>query len=117
MIRRTGEYTVDAKEQMRGGEGSVKIEHYWHPGTEMKAANRLFAKLTLQPGSSIGFHQHSEEEEVFVILRGAAETDDNGIKTVLNAGDTILTGNGAGHSIKCVSQEPLEVLAVISCYK
>ena len=117
MIRRTGEYTVDVKEQMRGGEGSVKIEHYWHPGTEMKAANRLFAKLTLQPGSSIGFHQHSEEEEVFVILRGAAETDDNGIKTVLNAGDTILTGNGAGHSIKCVSQEPLEVLAVISCYK
>ncbi len=117
MIRRTGEYTVDVKEQMRGGEGSVKIEHYWHPGIEMKAANRLFAKLTLQPGSSIGFHQHSEEEEVFVILRGAAETDDNGIKTVLNAGDTILTGNGAGHSIKCVSQEPLEVLAVISCYK
>jgi mannose-6-phosphate isomerase-like protein (cupin superfamily) len=117
MIRRAGEYTVDVKEQMRGGEGSVKIEHYWHPGTEMKAANRLFAKLTLPPGSSIGFHQHSEEEEVFVILRGSAETDDNGVKTVLNVGDTILTGNGAGHSIKCVSQEPLEVLAVISCYK
>jgi mannose-6-phosphate isomerase-like protein (cupin superfamily) len=117
MIRRAGEYTVDVKELMRGGEGSVKIEHYWHPGTEMKAANRLFAKLTLQPGSSIGFHQHGEEEEVFVILRGVAETDDNGVKTVLNMGDTILTGNGAGHSIKCVSQEPLEVLAVISCYK
>lgn len=117
MIRRSGEYAVDVKENMRGGDGSVKIEHYWRPGTEMKANNRLFAKLTLQPGSSIGFHKHDDEEEVFVVLRGSAETDDNGHQVVLNAGDTILTGDGGGHSIKCVSQEPLEVMAVISCYK
>jgi len=117
MIRRSGEYKFDIKENMRGGDGSVKIEHYWHPGTEMKASNRLFAKLTLQPGCSIGFHKHEEEEEVFVVLRGSAETDDNGHNVVLNVGDTILTGDGSGHSIKCISQEPLELMAVISCYK
>jgi mannose-6-phosphate isomerase-like protein (cupin superfamily) len=117
MIRRSGKYAFDVKENMRGGKGSVKIEHYWHPGTEMKANNRLFAKLTLQPGGSIGFHKHDGEEEVFVVLRGSAEADDNGHKTVLNTGDTILTGDGSGHSIKCISQEPLELIAVISCYK
>ena len=117
MIRRSGEYKFDIKENMRGGEGSVKIEHYWHPGTEMKASNQMFAKLTLQPGSSIGFHKHEDEEEVFVVLRGSGETDDNGHKSVLNVGDTILTGDGSGHSIKCISQEPLELMAVISCYK
>jgi mannose-6-phosphate isomerase-like protein (cupin superfamily) len=117
MIRRKGEFKLDLKEKMRGGEGTIKIEHLWDPKTDLKANNRLFAKLIVEPGGSIGFHQHENEEEVFVIISGQAEADDNGVKVILNPGDTILTGNGAGHAIKCVSLEPLEMLAVISCYK
>jgi len=117
MIRRAGEYQVDIRTEMRGGDGEVKIEHLWDEENELKAETRLFAKLTLAHGCSIGFHHHDDEEEIFVIIKGAAEADDNGQKVVLNTGDTILTGNGAGHSIKCISAEPLEILAVISCYK
>jgi mannose-6-phosphate isomerase-like protein (cupin superfamily) len=117
MIRRAGSYEVDIRKEMRGGDGQVKIEHFWDEANELKADTRLFAKLTLEPGCGIGFHNHYDEEEVFVIIKGTAEVDDNGEKAVLNAGDTILTGNGAGHSIKCISDEALEVLAVISTYK
>ena len=116
MIRRNGEYRVDIREEMRGGSGKVKIEHLWDTEKELKANNRLFARLTLEPGCSIGFHHHEGEEEVFVITGGRAEADDNGNVVILNAGDTILTGDGGGHSIKCVSDEPLEILAVISRY-
>ena len=116
MIRKNGEYTVDIRENMRDGEGKVKIEKLWIPGEDLKANNRLFAKLTLESGCSIGFHQHDDEEEVFVILAGKAEADDNGKTVILEAGDTILTGDGDGHAIKCVSNENLEILAVISGY-
>jgi mannose-6-phosphate isomerase-like protein (cupin superfamily) len=34
----------------------------------------------------------------------------------LNPGDTILTGNGDGHAIRCIGDEPLELIAVISTY-
>lgn len=34
----------------------------------------------------------------------------------LGPGDTILTGNGDGHAIRCVGDEPLELIAVISTY-
>lgn len=117
MIRKRNEYAVDIREKMRGGDGSIKIEHIWSPEKDMQAKNRLFAILNIEPGNSIGFHNHDKEEEVFVILRGTAEVDDNGKKAVLQKGDSILTGNGAGHSIKCISEEPLEVLAVISSYQ
>lgn len=117
MIRRNNEYEKNVKEEMRGGDGKVLIEKLWDPETELKANNRLFAKLTLEPGSSIGFHNHVDEEEVFVILSGTAEADDNGKKEILNPGDTILTADGAGHAIKSVGNENLEILAVISCYK
>ena len=116
MIKHNGEYKCDIRENMRGGNGSVKIEQLWNPGEELKANNRLFAKLSLEPGSGIGFHNHDNEEEVFVIIKGTAEADDNGKIEILKAGDTILTANGAGHSIKNIGDETLEILAVISCY-
>lgn len=116
MIKRQEDFESRVLENMRGGEGSVRIEKIWNPETELKANNRLFAKLVLEPGSSIGFHKHEDEEEVFVVLRGVAEADDDGEIVMLNMGDSILTADGAGHSIKSVGDETLELLAVISCY-
>ena len=114
MIKRNGQYESEVRKKMRGGEGEVKIEHFWDKD-EMHANNRLFARLTLAPGSSIGFHEHNGEEEVFVVVKGRAEADDNGETVILETGDTILTG-GAGHSIKSIGDEPLELVAVISSY-
>jgi len=116
MIQRNGNYEKIIKKEMRGGTGEVLIEKFWDPETELKGNNRLCAKLSLEPGSSIGFHHHNNEEEVFVILKGVAEVDDNGTVDTLYPGDTILTGDGAGHSLKSIGNETLEVMAVIACY-
>ena len=116
MIRKSGSYRTEVRENMRGGSGSVKIEHFWEPGKEMLGHNRMAARLTLPPGASIGFHNHENEDEIFVIVKGQAEADDNGTLSILNAGDTLLTGNGAGHSIRNIGAEDLELVAVISTY-
>ncbi|MBE6384417.1 MAG: cupin domain-containing protein [Lentisphaerae bacterium] len=116
MIRKAGTYRTELRENMRGGSGTVKIEHFWEPGSEMRAHNRMAARLTLPPGGSIGFHNHENEDEIFVIVKGQAEADDNGKITLLSAGDTLLTGNGAGHSIRNVGKEDLELVALISTY-
>lgn len=117
MIKRNNEFEKIVMENMCGGEGQVVIEKLWDPETELKANNRLFAKLTFEPGSSVGFHNHKDEEEIFVVVKGIAEMDDNGKKATLYPGDTILTADGAGHSVKSVGDEALEMLAIISLYK
>jgi mannose-6-phosphate isomerase-like protein (cupin superfamily) len=116
MIRRHGEYPREIRPQMRGGTGECTIEKLWLPGDELKAGFRLFARLTVPPGASIGFHRHDGEEEVFVILQGQAKADDNGVEVVLGPGDTILTGGGAGHAIACLGDAPLVILAVIASH-
>ncbi len=116
MIRKNGEYKVDLRKEMRGGNGEVKIEHLWDAASELKADNRLWARLTLAPSCSIGFHNHDKEEEVFYIVSGNAEADDNGTPAKLSTGDTILTGNGAGHAIKNIGEDDLVIIAVISNY-
>jgi mannose-6-phosphate isomerase-like protein (cupin superfamily) len=114
MIRRNGEYPQEIRSQMRGGEGQCTIEKLWLPGDELKGGFRLFARLTIPPGASIGFHRHENEEEVFVVLQGIAKMDDNGQEVMLHPGDTIHTGGGAGHAVACAGNEPLVMLAVIA---
>ena len=115
MIRRHGTGKVEVRDQMRGGAGSVAIEHLWRP-EEVTAKTRLFARLTLAPGAGIGFHEHVGEDEVYVILGGSGVVTEDGERTPVTVGDTILTGNGAGHAIEAIGNEPLVLLAVIMTY-
>ena len=114
MIRKNGEYRTELRPEMRGGTGTVKIEHLLDEAGELRGLNRLFGRLTLDPGTSIGFHTHEGEAEVFVVISGTGEIDDNGVKSAVSAGDTILTGFGAGHGVACTGSEPLVLLAVIT---
>lgn len=115
MIRTQGTYEIQTRESMRGGTGTVTIEHLWK-SDELRADTRLCARIRLEPGCSIGFHRHEGEEEIFVIVAGEGEIDDNGQVGRVSAGDTILTGDGAGHAVKAVGDAPLEMIAVINQY-
>ncbi len=115
MIRKAHEMVSETRTDMRDGKGEITITHLFTK-SELSSHTRLCAKLTVPPGGSIGFHTHEQEEEVFYILKGHAEVDDNGETREVEPGDAILTGNGAGHSLTCISKEPLEVLAVIGTF-
>jgi len=97
---------------MRGGVGSVTIETLLTP-EELYENGRLYAILTLEPGSSIGFHVHNDEMESYYIISGQAEYVDDTETVNLFPGDTTLTPAGQGHSIKSVGSEPLKFLAQI----
>ena len=60
------------------------FNHIYSKGSELNPNMRLFAKLVLKPGCSIGHHVHENEDEIYYILSGTAETDDNGVKRVLH---------------------------------
>ena len=113
MIHKASECKSEIREAMRGGDKSVKITHFFDEKNELMSPTRLCAMLELEPGASIGFHEHDKEEEMFVVLSGKALIDDNGQEVEVTVGDTILTGNGAGHSVKSLGPDTLKMLAVI----
>jgi len=116
MVKRMQEMKTETREQMRGGKGSVELVHILDR-EEMKGKVRLFAKIILNPGCSIGLHEHVDEEEAYYILRGKGTVTDNGKTTEVQEGDVILTGNGGSHSIENTGDEPLEFMAVVMLYK
>jgi len=112
MVKRKASYETKINENMRGGEGTVKIEQLLTP-EELNNKGRLFAKITIEPGSSIGNHVHEGEMESFFVISGEAEYNDSGEIITLFPGDTTLTPSGKGHSIKSSGKEPLELIALI----
>jgi len=112
MVKRKASYPVQQREKVRDGEGVVIFENLLTPA-ELYDKGRLFAKMTLHPGASIGYHVHEGEMESFYILSGEAEYSDNGETVILQPGDTALAPNGEGHSIKSIGDTPLEAIVAI----
>ncbi len=115
MIRNENEMVREIKNQMRGGKGSVELTHIFMK-EELTGKARLVARITINPGCSIGVHEHAGEEEIFYILEGKGIVNDNGTVREVNPGDAVLTGNGASHSIECSGDTPLKLVAVILVY-
>jgi mannose-6-phosphate isomerase-like protein (cupin superfamily) len=115
MIRRTADMEKEVRERMRGGTGSVEFLHIFRK-QELKGKVRLMARLRLAPGSSIGYHMHEGEEEVFYILSGTGVVTEQGAASTVGPGDAVLTSGGEGHSIENKGVEPLEFIATILLY-
>ena len=112
MIRKLAECKIERREHMRDGDGTVQITNFVQ-ASELCDKGRLFGKITLEPGCSIGYHIHEKDSELFYILKGTAEYNDNGEKTTVSAGDIAITPMGGGHSIANRSNEMVELVALI----
>lgn len=113
MIRRKEECTTEIREHMREGDGSVLLTNFIAGPEELNGKGRLFSKITLEPGCSIGYHLHDTDAELFYILRGTAEYNDNGTIRTVSAGDVTICPTGESHGIANRSDETVELVAVI----
>lgn len=68
---------------LQGLEGKVKMFNYMH----------------LDEGSAIGYHQHVEDLEIYILTSGKAIYNDNGKEVEVSAGDAMLCNKGEHHSL------------------
>lgn len=113
MIRPANECKAEYRENMKGGEGTVKVTDFIASPDELAGKGRLFSRITLEPGCSIGYHVHEGERELFYILCGTAEYNDNGTLKPVRAGDVTICAAGTGHGIANRGTETVELVAVI----
>lgn len=112
MIKHQSQQGVVEKKNMRGGNGTVILRNLVEQ-EELNGKGRLFSRITLDKGCSIGYHEHIGESEIFVVLSGNGLFNDNGTEYPVAAGDVLITPSGSGHSIACAGEGPLEIIALI----
>jgi mannose-6-phosphate isomerase-like protein (cupin superfamily) len=102
-------------EKPRNGTGSMEGRYAFQMGEAPEnRAFRLLATLTLQPGSSTGYHRHLDDEEVYAVLsdRGVFTDNDNRERQA-GPGDITLTRKEEWHGLSDRGEEPLVFLAVV----
>ena len=113
MIRKENQCKIEYREHMRGGDGTVLLTNFVNSPEDLCNKGRLFSKITLNPGCSIGYHVHENDSELFYILKGIAQYNDNGNIVTVSAGDVTICPPGQGHGIANKRDEVVELIAVI----
>lgn len=113
MVRRSADKEVNTFERKFGAEGFITVRSLTNNDAELNGKGRCFAHTTVLPGHGIGYHVHNGDMEIYYILKGSAEYNDNGAMTTISAGDVTFTPSGSGHGLVCTGTEPLEIIALI----
>lgn len=119
MVRKKGCMKVKETPNMRGGKGIIYAENLLNKsdtdpsGDEFYGKGRLYSKMTVKPGDSVGYHVHENEMESYYFLQGTCLYNDNGAKIQLSAGDLTWTGHGQGHGLENNGTEDLVFIALI----
>lgn len=112
MVRKSNEQAIEFK-CIRGGNGEAEMHKLLNGADEMYGKGRMFNRMILAPGNSIGEHYHSGDNEIFYILSGSAEYNDNGNKVTLVPGDVAVCNDGEMHGMVNNGAEPVEFIALI----
>ena len=99
-------------ENMAGGKGHVLIKDILGE-KELNGKCGLYSEVTIEPGCSLGYHEHLGESETYYILSGKGDYNDNGTVRPVKAGDITYTPNGCGHGLENTGDENLVFMALI----
>lgn len=103
---------VKRVDSMAGGKGHVLIEHLLDE-KQRNGKSRMYARVTLEPGCSIGYHEHHKESETYYILSGEGAYNDNGELRPVAVGDVTFTPDGCGHGLENTGSSDLTFMALI----
>lgn len=112
MINRKNDLKSEIRKNMREGKGDIVITHLADKKILGKHC-RLFAKIVVKPGDSIGKHPHYDEKEIYYFLSGSGKAHDDEKICDIEAGDVMVTPDGHSHSIENTGKEDLVYIALI----
>ena len=97
---------------VQNGKGLIHIKHLTDK-EGLYGHGRMFAHVTVDPGCSIGYHDHQHETEFYYIIKGEGVFNDNGKEVLVHPGDICATGYGQFHGLENRTVEPVELIALI----
>ena len=111
-VRRNDERIV-ARASLFNGPGEAEMHKILNTPEVMFGKGRLFNHVFLEPGAAVGWHVHHGDGEIYYILKGEGEYNDNGTLVKVHAGDVTCVGDGEGHSLLNTGSETIEAIALI----
>jgi mannose-6-phosphate isomerase-like protein (cupin superfamily) len=99
------------EEAAHGGKGEIRTARV--EKKEQGSAFNFIDLTEIPPGSSIGVHTHSyDDEEVYVIISGKGRMFSDGVFFEVGAGDVIVNHPGGTHSLENTGPDTLRMIVL-----
>lgn len=102
------------KREKLGGTGKGLAKAFPVSIPDQNGAFTMTTRLELEPGSSIGYHRHVDNEEVYFIMAGEGLYTEEGESLAVKAGDMMLCRRGNSHGIENTGAGRLVIGAAIA---
>ena len=99
------------QENSHEGKGVVDLYEIWG-GADFKSAVDFMDRVVVPPGSTIGFHKHDQNEEMYVVLEGQGLMTIEDEETIVSKGDMILNPAGGRHGLVNDSSKNIDILVI-----
>ena len=100
-------------ENVFGGKGPITSRDIWPDEHFPKMSGKFLRHVVIPAGSSLGKHTHTNEKELYYVLRGTIEALDGDKMVTLQPGDVLLTGWGEAHALYNNGTEDFEMVSII----
>lgn len=103
------------RDHLQNGESGAWCRFAIPPGQAQPGSRfSMAATIALDPGASIGSHVHESNEEIYYVISGHGQFEDDGTIHPVGPGDLLLTLQSHRHALRNDGHEPLVILAVIA---
>ena len=99
-------------ENANGGKGKITLQPILSK-EQMADKCRLFVKVTIPPGASMGLHTHKGDGECYYILSGKGLYTDDDKQYEMVPGDAAWCADGHSHAIENIGDADLIFMGLI----
>ncbi len=111
MIRNYLETEERVQQISHGGVGPVSLYEIWNK-TDFKSNIDFIDRVIVPPKSTIGYHKHGNNEEIYIVLSGQAEMTIDGEAMIVKQGDMILNRPNGQHGLVNNSNEDIDLMVI-----
>ena len=111
MIRNFLSCESETDQNSHGGVGEIEIQKVFRRA-DFEGGWDFALRVVMPPNSSMGVHQHGQDEEMYIILKGEGLMTIEGREQRVSSGDMILNKPGGTHGLLNNSDAQIELLII-----
>lgn len=106
---RTGPFNIkgETSSKSHGGTGEYFVRTLLTK--EFSSTLKYVRELTLNEGSSIGLHEHTDDEEIYYVIAGSGIMTVDDEQEEVREGEIVLTKSGSRHGLLNTGPGPLKI--------
>ena len=103
------------QKRCHNGKGAISFREIFDKN-DFKSSLQFLHETSIMPNSTIGYHKHSGNEEIYYIVEGKGLMEVDGEEKVVGHGDAVITHSGSSHGLKNIGDKELKILVFESKY-